>query len=421
MPHSKTAQLLISGGDERLALNADGLNKYGCSPCPDDDEVLAFSSSTATPISSANFAIADTLRLHLEQENFSEKIHHQEMHRQKATWRELIDLEESTRIIFSPSGTDLHHLVSSQMASNSLVIMIEGNETGSGVACALTQNNDVEVVAISLRFANGLPRPISQIDAEVIALAQQAISQNRDVLLILADQSKTGMIAPSLNCAMSLKNQFKNRLNVLVDACQFRLCNATLKNYLQQNFMIALTGSKFLAAPSFSAMLILPSSIEFTDKPEEINFGLLLRMEIALHQYRIFCTLTDAQIQTVIGDFTKSISHYLNNSPHFELLEMPILARNTCNWDSLPTIFPFLLLRDNEPLSITQMREIYQQLPLQNPRCQLGQPVILGEEKSALRLCLSAPLIVQAAQSESHRRACIEKALRVLATLERII
>lgn len=420
MPHSKTAQLLISGGDERLALNADGLNKYGCSPYP-DDEVLAFSSSTATPISSANFAIADTLRLRLEQENFSEKIHHQEMSRQKAAWRELIGLEESTRIIFSPSGTDLHHLVSSQMASNSLIIMIENNETGSGVACALTQNDDIEVIAISLRFANGLPRPLSEIDSEVIELSQQAISQNRDVLLILADQSKTGMIAPSPNCAISLKNQFGNRLNVLVDACQFRLCNATLKNYLQQNFMIALTGSKFLAAPSFSALLILPKSIAFSTTTEDMNFGLLLRMEIALHQYRIFCTLTGAQIQTVIGDFTKFISHYLNTSPHFELLKMPTLARNTCNWDSLPTIFPFLLLRDNEPLSITKTREIYQQLPLQNPRCQLGQPVILGEEKSALRLCLSAPLIVQAAQNESHRRACIEKALRVLATLERII
>ena len=420
MPHSKTAQLLISGGDERLALNADGLNKYGCSPIP-DDEILAFSSSTATPISSANFAIADTLRLRLEQENFSEKIHHQEMRRQKAAWRELIGLEETTRIIFSPSGTDLHHLVSNQIARNSRIIMIESNETGSGVACALTQNNDVEVVAISLRFVNGLLRPMSQIDAEVITLAQQAISQNRDVLLILADQSKTGMIAPSLNCAISLKKQFENRLNVLVDACQFRLCNTTLKNYLQQNFMIALTGSKFLAAPSFSALLILPNSIEFSITTEEINFGLLLRMEIALQQYRVFCQLTDSQIQTVIKDFTKTIQRYLNDSPYFQLVETPILARDAFCWDNLPTIFPFLLLRDNKPLSATQTREIYQQLPLQNPRCQLGQPVILGEEKSALRLCLSAPLIVQAAQSEAHRRACIEKALQVLATLERII
>lgn len=420
MPHSKTAQLLISGGDERLTLNANGLNKYGCGSTP-DDEILAFSSSTATPISSTNFAVADNLRLRLEQNSFSEKIYHQEIRRQKTEWLELIGLEQTTRVIFSPSGTDVHRLVSSQIAKNSLIIMIESNETGSGVTCALTQNNVAEIVAISLRFANGSPRPISQIDAEVITLVQQAISQNRDVLLILADQSKTGMIAPSINCAIALKNQFKNRLNVLVDACQFRLCNATLKNYLQQNFMIALTGSKFLAAPSFSALLILPHSIKFSATDEEINVGLLLRMEIALHQYRIFCTLTDAQIQKVITDFTKFVQHYLNSSPHFELLETPILARNSFRWDSLPTIFPFLLLRNKQPLSIAQTREIYQQLPLQNPRCQLGQPVILGEDKSALRLCLSAPLIVQAAQSESHRRVCIEKALQVLTTIERII
>lgn len=420
MPNHKTAQLLISGGDERLTLNANGLNKYGIKPAP-DDEILAFSSSTATPMSSENFAIADNLRLCLEQKNFSEKNYFQEINRQKSEWRELIGLNNEIQIIFSPSGTDLHRLVANHIADNSLIIMVQGNETGSGVENALNQGRGVKVESVALRSNNGLPRSISDIDVEIVSLTEKAISQNKNVLLILVDQSKTGMIAPSIHCAIALKNQFENRFDVLVDACQFRLCNETLKRYLQQNFMLALTGSKFLAAPSFSGILLLPKSFNFPVSNEEINVGLLLRMEIALQQYRQFCALSDEQIQTVIRDFEQLVKNYLHHSPYFELLEVPILERINPTWDRLPTIFSFVLLRDKQPLSITRTREIYQQLPLQNPPCQLGQPVIIDETKSVLRLCLSAPIIVQAAQSNSHRKVLIEQALQVLATLERII
>ena len=37
MPENKTASLLLSGGDERLTLNSNGINKYGCRPTPDDE------------------------------------------------------------------------------------------------------------------------------------------------------------------------------------------------------------------------------------------------------------------------------------------------------------------------------------------------------------------------------------------------
>ena len=424
MLNHKTAQLLISGGDDRLALNENGVNKYGCSPTP-DDEILAFSSSTASPISSQNFAIANNLRIRLEQANFSEQIHTHEIMRQKAEWLELLGFSTDTQLIFSPSGTDLHCLVSKHVANNTLIIMVEGNETGSGVAAALNRGQYVEVVAVSLRFANGLPRSISDIDDEVATQVQKGIEQNQNVLLILADQSKTGMIAPSPKCAMKLKNQHKTRLNVLIDACQFRLSRTTLNAYLKQGFMMALTGSKFLAAPSFSAMLILPQPIKFLLESEKINFGLLLRMEMALYEYRAFCALTDAQISAVIRNFANTVQDYLSASVHFEPLETPVLNRDglvkNTEWDSLPTIFPFVLLRDKRPLSQTETLAIYQQLPLQNPRCQIGQPVICGNEKSALRLCLSAPMIVQAAQSEKNRQVCIEKAMRVLSTLESVL
>jgi hypothetical protein len=420
MHSNSTAKWLISGGDERLALNALGVNKYGCTPMP-DDAILSFSSSTATTISSQGFEVADNLRMRLVQANFSEEIHAQEITRQKAEWLELIGLESDTRLIFSPSGTDLHGFIANQVTPNTLIIMVEGNETGSGIEAALGQGSGIEVVSVALRFADGLPRAISDIDAEVIALVQQGMEQQRDVLLVLIDQSKTGMVAPSPQCAIELKNRHESRLNVLVDACQFRLSAATLKAYLQHDFMIALTGSKFLAAPSFSAILVLPPTVIFSSELEEVNFGLILRMEVALSEYRRFCVLTDAQIQTIISEFSDAIQHYLITSPHFELLETPALKRENSTWDCLPTIFPFVLLRDNQPLSRAETLAIYQQLPQQNPRCQIGQPVMCGDEKSALRLCLSSRLIVEAAKSEQHRHNMIQNALLVLVILVELL
>ena len=424
---NSTAELLISGGDGRLELNAQNVNKYGCSPTP-DDAILSFSSSTASTISIKNFALVEALRNRLEnalQTTSAETLYSHEITRQKNEWRELIGLATETQLIFSPSGTDLHALIANHVASNTLIIMVDGNETGSGVETALKQGKNVEVVSIALRFADGLPRAILDIDAEVLARVATGIEQQRDVLLIVADQSKTGVIAPSPDCAIRLKNQHKSRLNVLVDACQFRLSATTLNAYLQHDFMIALTGSKFLAAPSFSAILLLPAQLRMAEKPAVTNWGLLLRMEVALAEYRAFHVLTDAQISAVIRDFSNSVQDYLSASPHFEPLKTPVLNREnlveTPMWDNLPTIFPFVLLRENKPISRAETLACYQQFPLQNPRCQIGQPVMCGDEQSALRLCLSAPLIVEAAINKVCRRDMIQKALLVLVTLEKLV
>jgi hypothetical protein len=422
-----TAQLLISGGDERLALNAQDVNKYGCT-CTPNDEILSFSSSTATTISNQSFAVADNLRIRLNQALNSVPVgtlYTQEVFRQKSEWRELIGLPDNTPLIFSPSGTDLHAFIANQVAPNTLIIMMEGNETGSGVEVALGQGRGIKIVSVALRFADGFPRAISEIDADVIALVQQGIEQRRNVLLVLIDQSKTGMIAPSPKCAIQLKNQYETRLNVLVDACQFRLCSATLKAYLQHNFMIALTGSKFLTAPSFSGILILPPTVTLYSESEEPNFGLMLRMEVALNEYRRFCVLTDIQIQSVILEFSKVIESYLVDSPYFNSLSVPELNRDNLidvsMWDSLPTIFPFLLLRNNLPLSRAETLACYQKLPQQRPHCQIGQPVMCGDEKSPLRLCLSSRLIVEATKSKQHCHNMIQDALCVLSMLEMLI
>jgi hypothetical protein len=486
-----TEQLLIAGGDERLTLNSlSGLNKYGCRPLP-DPELLAFGSSTASVISTDGFAVANRLHQKLLEAIVTQPptaVYALEIQRIRQEWLQLCELSDLTglELIFSSSGTDIHAIAAQYAASGAskppLIIMVEANETGSGVASALnansaTGNSAVEIVQITIRLDDGTPRPLAAIDAETEALATTAVVSDRRVLLILADQSKTGLIAPSPACVMALHRRFPDNVEVLIDACQFRIAMPTLRAYLEQGFMVALTGSKFLTGPSFSAALLLPSTVakrlqqrafpsglltcstkanwsnhwtgsEHLDSTA--NFGLLLRCEVALEELRRFRAVPQTATAEFLKAFAKAIQQRLYSDPHFEPLPVPQLDRRPLveanSWDQFQTIFPFLLYRPQPigrtPLSREQTRNIYQQLQnqfcapasgTQSPfysstleidhsgkdiRCQLGQPVACGVRSgtavSALRLCLSSRLIIEATTLGDQGSAIIKNALMAL-------
>jgi hypothetical protein len=246
-----------------------------------------------------------------------------------------------------------------------------------------------------------------------------------------------------------------------VDACQFRLAIPTLRAYLKQGFMVALTGSKFLTAPSFSAALLLPSTVAkrlqqrtFPNgllptsranwPPHWIgaehlnntaNFGLLLRFEVALEELRRFRAVPEAAITNFLRIFNQAIQQRLIDDPHFEPLPAHQLDRRplveTNNWDNYRTIFPFLLYRPQTdgrtPLSREETHHIYQRLPatikhsssdIAAVRCQLGQPVACGSREgitvSALRLCISSRLIIEATMRGDKRAEIIKNALKSL-------
>lgn len=424
-------ELLISGGDARIALEPDsGLNKYGCQPYP-DPQLLAFGSSTASVISPAGFAAADLLRERLQHAaGTAEVIYEREMQRIR---QELLgDISDSdTRLVFATSGTDAHFIAVQHVAGCTpiRVVMVEEDETGSGVAVALTGNStagvaargggEIELRIVPLRLADGMPRLLTEIDADVSELVGEAVKSGQHVLLIMVDQSKTGLIAPGTACVSALHRLYPDKLNVLVDACQFRIAPPTLRTYLQQGFMVALTGSKFLTGPSFSAALLLP--VKFAQRAEAlagVNFGLLLRWEAALAELRRFRAVPQAEIVDSLQAFAGAVQARLKNDSHFELLPVPPLDRRplteAVSWDHLPTIFPFLLYHPDGriPFSRQETLQIYSQLqvsqsadkPVALLRCQFGQPVACGTRDgiavSALRLCISARLISDAADQK---------------------
>ncbi len=496
-----TAQLLVEGGDARIALDQDRtMNRYGCRPYP-DPQLLAFGSSTASVVSTAGFAAAEHLRRRLLLNAGSESqavTYARELERVRRELLRLCAVSDlpGVDLVFAASGTDLH-LIAAQLVVNDAVqptrvIMVDASETGSCVPAALAGRHfssrvalgdtvsegaairggtELEVTTLAIRDSDGSARPAAAVDADVEALVTTAVALGQHVLLILVDVSKTGLIAPTPACVCKLRQRFAKNVDVLVDACQFRIAPTTIRAYLEQGFMLALTGSKFMTGPTFAGALLLPGTMARrlrrqtfpaalksystqADWPKSwpttgvldrtANYGLLLRWEAALQELRCLRAVPEAKITPFLHDFASAVQDRLANDACLEPLLVPAIDRRALisahSWDHIQTIFPFLLHPERDGarrhLSISETQEVYRllQLDLSNHfdsgnigpaadiavlRCQLGQPVECGTRNgrpvSALRLCVSARQIVAAtAQGGTGGAAVIAQAMAAL-------
>ncbi len=469
-PPIEALALLTSGGDGRLALDPDsGLNRYGCGPSP-DGAIGAFGSSTCSTISSAAFAVVDRLAGRLSEE--AARVSETELYRQelarirtKLTW--LLGLQDVAGLstILSPSGTDLHRIALCLTAAGAtappLVIVPEPYETGSGVVAALGGQLgpaaalraamtapsleatllQPQIMTARSRAADGTLRPAHQIDEEIAAIAAAAAQAGRKVLLVTMDVSKTGLISPSVACAQDLKQRFPDLVEVMVDACQLRLAPQTLAAYLRQDFMVAITGSKFITGPAFSAALLVPEGAAGRmqaarplnalaglclkgELPEDLsgapelkagaNFGLVLRWEAALEEMRRFAALPPQAVTGFFGDFAAAVGERLAEDEAFETASMRPLERTGLgappSWDRIQTIFPFFLKRSGRPMIPVETLAVQRLMAADLAdwsgwegaarSIQLGQPVYCGKrggtDLTAVRLCLSARLAVEA-------------------------
>ncbi|WP_067169984.1 hypothetical protein [Sterolibacterium denitrificans] len=483
--------LLVSGGDARIALDpASGCNIYGCPPRP-APRLLAFGSSTASPVSPAGLAAATQLHARLQRSlaagatvaaACARQIHAEELARQRGELQSLY-ADAAADIIFASSGSELHLIAAQLAAANAAqalrIVGIAAAETGSQVPAALRglhfarhgaedgrpiiAGRTLEFVDVAVRDAGGRPRPPAEVDADIGAQVLAAAAEDRQVLLIVADVAKTGLLAPTPACVMALQRQLGARLTILVDACQLRLAPATLQAWLAQGCLVALTGSKFIGGPSFSGALLVPSRLAARWRntavpaslraysaqaawpagwrvdalPDTPNFGLLLRWEAALAEMRAFHALPDAGVRRILEHCAAAVRDRLARDPLLEALPVPPLERHAlpggegegapaARWDTCQTIFPFLLRRpDGRYLDAAATAAIQRDLlrgASENGnvglRCQFGQPVACGQRDgqaiAALRLCFSARQIVAAAQGPAALAALSAQALLAL-------
>jgi hypothetical protein len=331
-----------------------------------------------------------------------------------------------------------------------------------------TDTDQIDILEIPIRCSDGSQRLPGAIGDELDAVLSRTAERYQAILLVLTDVSKTGLLAPSPEIAFALRERWPNTLGIIVDACQFRLSSETLKAYLEHQCLVAITGSKFLGGPIFSGALLVPDGIAdrlckypvdpalrlISSRAEwprdwpgtksleaSANYGLLLRWAAALEELRRFKAIPESSVTQFLSEFGMAILKRIQSDSIFELLPSTPLERSptpkeNSTWDRLPTIFPFLLYHvrpgaKRTPFSSTETRRIYDALSMnlshdsspietadmiRDLRCRVGQPVLCGTrqdiEVSALRLCLSAPLIVEAISGGSRR--VIDQAIAVL-------
>lgn len=444
-------EMLVAGGDERLRRDPDtDLNRYGCPVLPDSG-LLALGSSTASPISESAYLAAKLLHLRLQaslRNESSETVYVRESTAIRRELSRLCQLENlpGLELQLAASGTDAHQAAARRVANNTgrplHILTVEEAETGSYVVAAMS-SPDHAVSSIALRLADGTPRRAAEIDADFSRQAELAIAAGQQVLLVLTDVSKTGLIAPSPELAAKLHHRWSEQCKVLVDACQFRFTPAILRRYLKLDFMVALTGSKFIGGPSFSGALIIPHNFQShisvsSPEIEQPNFGLLLRWRAALEAFSTFSQLPKATVSQFLSKFEAAIHARLLNSRWCELLPVPELERpfhtEAGDWSHIQSIFPFLLRHPNSgmPLTLEQTRRVYQLLQYDlgdgslhaRTRFLLGQPVTCGNRDGipigALRLCASARMVVAAAIDTEHSNQIIQQSLAAFDKIEHI-
>lgn len=453
-----TVEMLTQGGDSRIVSDpVRGVNKYGCPPIP-EPKTLAYGSATASTISSGGFLAAEQLRTRLRQaagNELPQVAYARELERLRGQFTSMVGLANvpGTEIVFSASGTDLHLIVPQLVKRNKKlsVIMLEGEETGSGVPEALSGKNlgdSISITAVKRRSSDGTLRPMDDVDSETEKLVSDAIKASQHVLLVLTDVSKTGFISPSPTLATGLHSRFQEKITVLVDASQFRLAPSTLHAYLNHGFLVAVTGSKFVTGPAFSGALLIPKTLSEqlrtrtlpqqlnthslrAEWPEgwkarnilhdKANYGLLLRWEAALTEMQAFYALPETVVTNFLKSFAEAVNKHMEKDFIFDPLPVAMLDRSPVitgtSWDQVQTIFPFMLRRDKTWLNRRKIDTVYKQLHLQS--IQLGQPVLCGTrgdvDISALRLCNSMRLVVDALSPKGRGTdAVIAEAVYVL-------
>jgi len=459
--------LLASGGDARLQLSPmERLNGYGCRPWP-RPEAFTFASSTATSISERAYARANNARERLIEASLTRGVREAfdtRVEQMRAELKARLQLDKAIEIIFSPSGTDsqLHALfIARALLGTPLVSVIAAaDQTGSGtvhtargchfadrtaqgIAVEKTapvegMSSGVTSVEISLRDENGIVRPADVLDRMILDAVAAAVRGGGKVLLQVMNSSKLGWKCPSDECLQTIRTQWPENVQIVIDACQMRLSRARIRQYLDCGYLILMTGSKFFTGPPFSGALLVPAQVskqmtdihdvplglgdytnrndwpmswpdiraQFTATP---NFGQWLRWEAALEEMRAYYAVPGAFRRSALARFGEAVMQILELSPSLEPLACP--PREIDNEEmSLTTIFPFAIRRNGDLLQLSDCTKIYRALnsyfnpanatdderQLAAQLCHIGQPVALRREggtMAVLRISAGARIV----------------------------
>ena len=466
--------LLSSGGDDRISLVSNtGLNMYGCSNAP-RVQALELSSSTASSASVRAYQRLCRAREQLIEraavkgldEAFDQHIEHS-----RESLRISLGLVGSdAEVVFSPSGTDsqLHVLIIARaiLGAPLTTIVVGSDQTGSGTAFTArgrhfnrrtgtgravlkgapltTRPGEFNCVDIPFAMQAGGWRSLSEIDVCVAQAVEAEVREGRKVLLQAMHASKFGLQGPSDACLSEIASRWPSDVLVVIDACQARIGQEKIRQYLSCGYAVLVTGSKFFMGPPFSGALLVPKCFSelVTATPLRLNaldpyldrsclpfawpsireqfalapnLGQWLRWEAALEEMRLYQKLPAQFRSSVLTQLHRLIPDLIATSKHLVPLELPadMMQRAAADEEfTSATIYPFLVRTAGAYAPLSWAKTLCEMLNTQsegNGRvevdqverpCHIGQPVALslsgGIKTAAPRICVGSRNLFEA-------------------------
>jgi hypothetical protein len=460
-----TASLLLLGADERTQPDADGLNHYGF-PTHRDERLVQFSSCTASVPDGVALATAERCRSEALADAHADSAGAAMRLRQGVT----AGLVEALRLpgaligelMLCPSGTDaeLVPLAVALHAHGRPVrnILVGGSEAGRGVPVAaagrwpgsltalgarVEAGSDidglgsdlVQVTDVDVRDARGRARRAFDVEAEVEAHVEAALSTDATVIVHAMEASKTGLRYLGPEWVRKAHGRAPDRLRVVVDAAQGRVGAARVGEFLAAGASVIVTGSKAWSGPPFCSALIpgdamlrdmrgcdsLPAGLakvfSETDLPASlrgraataapVNVGLLLRWLIALDEVRRWAAIPQQHRGELRRSLVTGLRAAVSGEPALALLDSP--AED-------PTIMSFAVRAGGSYADMATLTDVHRRAA--DAGVFLGQPVHLAPESPPmLRAAIGAATLSRLYDAGDPA----ELDVRVRATLAQLI
>jgi len=412
-------QLLESGGDERsVTIAKTGLTKYHTQTKPCEGIFRSSCTSNVSTEEAFNRGV-DTLRqLFLESRNMAKRKQHDMIYSSpEDLFRKLLcDVRERLRAIFElsfedtislfPSGTDAELMPAlfgfarahsqTTRGHGTFTVVVAAGEVGSGTTLAAmgkhfakmlpsgrsSAKDDPSIFCSSMEGGEnitGKDLPIRSSNGVLLgedvrdklvedAVHAAAFEMNGHdkpkygcIVVHMVVGSKTGQCMPSDACMDRIVQTYGRLVLPVVDACQGRLDEGSIRKYLDKGRVVLCTGSKFFGGPPFSGVcfmsdatagemerllmnsklehMLLKSSLkEYISAPlmsddlpklrsllpqRPLNYGCLLRWTLALHGMEAyFAEIPQADRINLLSSWTRGVRKIINekNSPLVKLL-----------------------------------------------------------------------------------------------------
>lgn len=373
---------LTEGGDDRLHLTKEGVNKYYCPPRPLGSSVVIRGSCTCSSPTPDGFEAARKTLYDLWSGKVSFKQSMTDISRRISI---ALGVSVPHEVILHPSGSDaeLVPLIvavarAQALGCASIVnIVVAAGEVGSGTAPAsggrhfssFTPLGDDKVVSGTL--ANGFPTSTSVVEIQpraecgsriddydrlIINAVKHALAEIGDPYIVLhaVDGSKTGLRVPSRAILNEMIAKLGKRLLLVLDACQCRSEAEELDWFLARGALVLVTASKFYSAPGFCGAVLVPKDAasvlaEYDNVPvglrdyltkhevpesmgalrrrlrdgDKTNVGLLLRWACGIAEMELFAA-KGAAVRHAIREWVLGVRKLvLARRPVLDLIDIP--------------------------------------------------------------------------------------------------